>query len=101
MPHTLRMSESAPAPRTDPTGFPCPHQRVREYGGKVDHSVTPAVFRQEGVCYQCGYGVHRSKSAAHVSGTVTARAKDERFTPWSVYPGSERDPLIVRRSAKL
>jgi hypothetical protein len=95
------MSDPNPVPRSDPTGFPCPHERVREYQGAVDRSVKPAVYVQPGVCLVCGYGVHRQKSAAHVSGTVTARGKGDHYTPWSVFPGSSRDPLIVRPAPKL
>ena len=90
------MSEQTAPVLSDPTGFPCPHRRVREYRGEVDRTVRPAQFVQEGVCLVCGYGVHRAKSAQHVGAFQSRR---DPFTPWSVYPGSERDPLVVRRQA--
>lgn len=99
----LRMTDPNPVPRSDPTGFPCPHDRVREYGGSIDRDVRPARYVQDGVCLVCGYGVHRSTSASAIGPQdgKPLRSHREPYTPWSVFPGSSRDPLIVRPPPKL
>lgn len=82
-------------PRTDPTGFPCPHERVRDGMARVERGVnTVPTYRQHGLCLVCGYAVERERAPA-VKGQ-----KPQRFTAWAVVSGGQRDPSVVRRPAR-
>lgn len=80
--------------RQDPTGFPCPHDRVRDGMARMHSGEQPPVYRQHGLCLVCGYAVERERPPG-VKGE-----RLERYTPWRVVSGGDRDSSVVRRAAR-